>query len=79
MNIPKRIQEKMHKTAQYAKKSRALAQEIDDYFINQGLDIDMLRCGNGISLDELDYGNDITEAFIKEAEEDFKSDDWQAF
>lgn len=29
------------------------------------------RAGNGISLEELEYGNDITDEFVQWAEEDF--------
>ncbi len=35
-----------------------------------GYDIDELRAGNGNTLDELNYGNDITDQFV----EDIKND-----
>lgn len=79
MTVPKNIQEKMHRIAKYASKVQELAKEVDEYFENQGFSIEMLRCGNGISLEELECGNDITEAFVREAENNFESDDWQEF
>ena len=77
MKVPKYIQDKMHKVARLNAMSRALMREVDDYFISKDYDIEKLRCGNGKSLDELDYGNDITDEFVKEADNDFRSGLWR--
>lgn len=61
----------MHKIAELTKKAKELSCEVDQYFINKSFDIDELRCGNGRSLEELEYGIDITNEFCKDAEEDF--------
>ena len=61
----------MHKIAELSNKVKELSKEVDQYFIQNGFDIDELRCGNGRSLEELEYGNDITDRFCKDAEEDF--------
>lgn len=76
MVIPKYIQNKMHKIAEYSLKAKQLSCEVDKYFQNYGIDIEMLRCGNGCSLEELEYGNDITEAFCVHAEKDFSDSIW---
>lgn len=34
------------------------------YFESRGYDIDKLRAGDGTTLDELNYENDITEVFV---------------
>lgn len=61
----------MHKIAELSRKVKELSNEIDQYFINKGFDIEELRCGNGRSLEELEDGNDITDIFCKDAEGDF--------
>lgn len=76
MKVSKAIQNKMRKLANLTTSARELAYDIDNYFIDKGLDIETLRRGNGISLDELDYGNDITDLFVKWAERDFDDEAW---
>lgn len=71
MKVSKEIQKKMHKIAEYANKAKELSEEVDQYFIDKGFNIEELRCGNGESLEELEYGNDITDKFCKHAESDF--------
>ncbi len=71
MKVSKEIQNKMHKIAEYVNKSKKLSKEVDQYFIDKGFDIEELRCGNGKSLEELEYGNDITDEFCKHAETNF--------
>lgn len=65
----------MHKIAELSKKIRELSGEVDQYFIDKGFDIEELRCGNGRSLEELDYGNDITDEFCQDAASDFSNTD----
>lgn len=68
MRISKNIQEKMHKLAQLISQAAVLDKEINDYFESKGYDIDGLRSGDGTTLDELNYGNDVTEIFVNDFE-----------
>lgn len=69
IKIPKYIKNKMHRLAKLSLESRHLSQEIDDWFFkNYGTDerwIEALRSGSGLSLEELEYGNDITDEFCE--------------
>ncbi len=68
MRISKDIQGKMHKLAQLTSQAAILDREINNYFESKGYDIDELRSGDGTTLDELDYGNDITATFVNDFE-----------
>lgn len=68
MKIPKHIKEKMHKIAQLNQQSASLSNEVDDWFIRHGFEMYELRCGDGTSLEELDYGNDITDILCERIE-----------
>ena len=68
MRISKDIQGKMHKLAQLTSQAAMLDREINNYFESKGYDVDELRSGDGTTLDELDYGNDITATFVKDFE-----------
>lgn len=70
MIVSKEIQRIMHKLAKLTSQAAILDREINDYFEINGYDIDELRAGDGSTLDELNYGNDITDQFI----EDIKND-----
>lgn len=61
--IPEHIKSKMHRLAKLSKKASELDSEISEYFISLGFDEESLRCGNGNSLEELMYGNDVTDEF----------------
>ncbi len=63
----------MHKIAELSREIKELSSEVDQYFIDKGFDIEELRCGNGRSLEELEYGNDITDAFCQDAANDFSN------
>lgn len=54
----------------YAKAARTMG-EIDEYLESRGVSPEVYRAGNGISLEELEYGNDITDEFVRWAEEGF--------
>lgn len=56
----------MHELASLTAQAGVLDREINEYFEEKGYDIDALRCGNGTSLDELNYGNDITDIFVED-------------
>lgn len=58
----------MHKLAQLTSQAAVLDKEINDYFESKGYDIDKLRSGDGTTLDELNYGNDVTEIFVNDFE-----------
>ena len=68
MRISKDIQGKMHTLAQLTSQAAMLEREINNYFESKGYDVDELRSGDGTTLDELDYGNDITATFVKDFE-----------
>lgn len=71
MRASKEIKRKMHKIAELSNKVKELSSEVDQYFINNGFDIEKLRCGNGRSLEELEYGNNITDEFCENIENNF--------
>lgn len=68
MRISKDIQGKMHKLARLTSQATMLDREINYYFESKGYDIDELRSGDGTTLDELNYGNDITNTFVNDFE-----------
>lgn len=68
MKVPKYIQARMHKAAAYAQKMNDEMRIVDAWFERNGYDSDVLRSGDGYSLEELEYGNDITDVFCEEFE-----------
>ena len=66
--VPKYIKEKMHRLAKLSQQTKELSAEIDCFFENNGYDVDNLRSGDGLSLEELEMGNDITEELCMEIE-----------
>ena len=66
MKVSKEIQNKMHKLAKLTRQASTLDREINEYFEEKGYDINELRSGDGTTLDELNYGNDITDIFAEE-------------
>lgn len=70
MKIPDHIKKKMHRLAKLSQQAYALSREIDNYFVKNGYDIEKLRSGSGVSLEELEYGNDITDEFCEFVEND---------
>lgn len=76
MKIPKHIQDKMHRIAKLHSTANALMREVDEWFRQQGCDEAVIRNGNGMSLEELEYGCDITDEFVQAAKEDFKGAVW---
>lgn len=80
MKIPGYIRYKMHRAAKLHSEASKLTREIDEWFESRGYATEELRCGDGFSLEELDYGNDVTdilcdriesgEIFLQQAEED---------
>ncbi len=72
MKVPEYIKDKMRKVAKYSRASQMLIHEIDDYFIDKGYDIEDLRSGDGKSLEELEYGNDVTDKFCDWIENEYE-------
>lgn len=74
MKVPKYIQDKMHRVAELEVRSREVMSEIEDWLLRNGVSEDnlgnggLLRCGDGCSLEELEYGNDITELLVEKLE-----------
>ena len=71
MRIPKGIQAKMHRAATMYAKAAKVMEEIDEYLQAKGAPPEVYRTGNGVSLEELEYGNDVTDEFVRWAEEGF--------
>ena len=68
VKIPKHIRDKMHRLADLHNKAAELSTVVDNCFVDHGFDIEELRDGSGIALEELDYGNDVTDAFCERVE-----------
>ena len=68
MKVPKYIRDKMHKVAELHHKAADISTEVDNWFVDHGFDIAELRCGDGYSLEELDYGNDVADIFCERIE-----------
>lgn len=71
MRIPKYIKTKMHRIAELQTQSAILMKEVEEYLTQNGYDIETIRDGSGCSLEELDYGNDVTEELCKRLEDGF--------
>ncbi len=71
MNIPITIQNKMRRAAKLYSEANQLMTEIDDFFESKGISDDIYRCGNGLSLEEIENGIDIVDDFVKWANLDF--------
>ena len=63
MEVPKYIQDRMRKVAKYAKRMSEEMRIVDEWFYTHGYDVELLRAGDGSTLEELEYGNDITDEF----------------
>ena len=66
--MPKYIQRKMHRAAKLHAEAAKLTKQVDEWFESRGYAPENLRCGDGLSLDELDYGNDVTDFFCERIE-----------
>lgn len=71
MKIPKYIKSKMHRIAELQAQSSMLMKEVEEYLEKNGYDIEAIRDDSGDSLEELDYGNDVTETLCQRLEEGF--------
>lgn len=68
--VPKYIRDKMHQIAALEAKKDKLAREVETWLTAKGFDTSEhgLRDGCGCGLDELDYGNDVTDALCERIE-----------
>lgn len=71
MKIPKYIKNKMHRIAELQAQASDLMKEVEEYLLCHGFCIEAIRDGSGYSLEELDYGNDVTDVLCERLEEGF--------
>lgn len=72
MKIPKYVIDDMHRAAHHFAAGGEIMSRVDYWFETNGFNMEQLRNGDGRSLEELEYGNDVTDLIIqklKEAEE----------
>lgn len=65
MKVPGYIKYKMRRAARLAKETEQTMAIVQDWFTKQGYDEDSLRSGDGYSLEQLEYGIDITDEFCE--------------
>lgn len=63
MKVPAYIKRKMRIAAGHFAFGAALMREVDDWFSVRGFPPEVLRLGDGTSLEELECGNDVTDEF----------------
>lgn len=68
MKVPEYIRRKMHRAAKLHAEASKLTSQVDAWFESRGYTPENLRCGDGLSLEELDYGNDVTDVFCDRVE-----------
>lgn len=68
MKIPGYIKYKMHRAAKLHSEASKLTKQVDEWFESRGYKAEDLRCGDGFSLEELDYGNDVTDILCERIE-----------
>ena len=61
IKVPASIRKKMQSAAKHFAAGGDLMAQVDEWFIDRGFDIDQLRSGDGISLEEIEYGIDISD------------------
>ena len=68
MKVPEYNWQKMHRAAKLHAEASRIIRQVDEYFEGRGYTPENLRCGDGFSLEELDYGNDVTDIFVERIE-----------
>lgn len=68
MKVPKYIRNRMHRAARLSKAMETEMRIVDGWFGDHGFDIEKLRNGDGASLEEIEYGNDVTDVFCEKVE-----------
>lgn len=65
MEVSKSIVRKMRRAVVLYQEACALMHEVDVYFDEQGVPPEFVRSGDGTSLEEIEYGNDVVDAFVE--------------
>lgn len=68
VKVPKYIKDKMKSVLYHQRLSAKKMQEVEEWLECNGFDVDELRCGDGASLEELEYGNDVIEDLLAKLE-----------
>ena len=68
MKVPKYIRDKMHRVARLNAVAAEEMERVELWLEKNGFDIYSLRDGGGIGLEELDYGEDITDELCERIE-----------
>ena len=68
MKVPKYIKNRMRRVAANALIVDFYMREIEEWLETNGFDVEELRDGSGCSLEELEYGIDITEELCERIE-----------
>lgn len=71
MKVPKYIRDKMSRGARLHAKASEEIRKVEVWCETHGFDVDILRDGSGYSLEELDYGNDVSEVLCERMEAGF--------
>lgn len=71
MKIPKYIRQRMEKCLLYNIRAADAMKEIEDWLESHGIDPERLRDGCGISLEEIEYGNDVIDDLCERIEQEF--------
>lgn len=70
MKIPSYIIQDMRRIVKHAQAVSEISARVDEWFESHGFTAEELRCGDGCSLEELEYGNDIVDAFVEKMEKE---------
>lgn len=68
MRVPKHIRQKMRRVASLTYDAAVTMKEIEAWLISKGIDPESVRDGDGYSLEELEYGNDVTDELCERLE-----------
>lgn len=68
MKVPEYIRRKMHRVAKLQAEAAKLTSQVDEWLESRGYAAENLRCGDGYGLEELDYGNDVTDTICERIE-----------
>lgn len=75
MKVPKYIKKKMHNVARLSNLADREMQDVEEWLEKNGIDVSFengIRDGSGCSLEELEYGNDITDELCERIERENK-------
>ena len=76
MIVPKYIKQKMHKIAELNQTANALMNDVEEWLKKQNIDTEAFRSGDGHSLEELEYGNDVTDVLCYRIENNLLGQDY---